>query len=166
MDDILILIGAVGAGSGYIYFQRRLDSYVLPMRLHMAELGEQLAAETHLPATVRNGISDELGMAFSCWPMIACVFLIPVAFLQLALRHKPKPENISRAAAADLRRYRNMLFISWAAANPICALVAALEVILFIPLLVICDLTAESVVAVTLEATDSITQFGRKMHRV
>jgi hypothetical protein len=59
-----------------------------------------------------------------------------------------------------------MLFISWAAANPICALVAALEVILFIPLLVICDLTAESVVAVTLEATDSITQFGRKMHRV
>jgi hypothetical protein len=165
MDDVTILFGIAAVGLAYIFFRRRLDSYVLPARLEAASLGELLSKDVSIPHQARAAINLDLNWAFSPWPMVAFVVLIPVTFVLAALRIGPKEDKLPSDVTADLSRYRWAIVRSWAAANPIFALLACLELLVLAPLFILLHVTTDRVADALIATTNSFVTWGQKLHR-
>lgn len=110
----------------------RLVRFMQPMRLEMADLGEQLAQDEFLTADQKKGIVEMLDRAFSAWPMIVMVVMMPfiaVAAIIEACRDRRPPKMLTKhpETEADYDRFMTRFFLSTMAANPLFAVIFVFE---------------------------------------
>lgn len=120
-----VLFKAVALLIMFFLAQRRINTFIQPLRLRMVALGNELTADERLPEHYRFGVEYEMDFAYSPWNLVLSIVFLPVAALQMAIN--PKARNMAcaelDAMPEDLRR-KLELFLDLAnksmyAANPL-----------------------------------------------
>lgn len=120
-----ILFKAVALLVLFFLAQRRINTFIQPLRLRMVELGDELIDDERLPEHFCFGVKYELSMAYSPLNLLLSVIFLPIAAVRMAISEKARHAAYHEyeALPEDLRR-KIELFLSMAnksmfAANPL-----------------------------------------------
>ncbi len=130
----------IGLGVVYPVIARALLRITHPKRLKIEKLGRSLLADGKLSPLQRRHVEFSLAMNGSPWPMVALVLVAPFVLLGLAFVPPWRNETDRDRELLDLakdRRYAEIMdmeLVCFSAANPVVALIFAVELsLLFIP---------------------------------
>ena len=119
---------------GYLLLCRRLADMAQPIRLKIAETGERLLASS-INDRRKSQVRFYLDNAFSGLIMPIVTLLLPLCCLVAFCEIITKQQHKAMHMGDDEQKLSGFFVISTAAANPIFALLVAIEVILLFPLL-------------------------------
>lgn len=142
MSEAYTLLAVVAAlVVAYAALSGRLQKFVQPVRLRLADSGESLLERNQIPEQHRAVIQYCLDHAFSAWPMFAVsVMMLPSALTP----DQTIPPLQDKELEQDFDEFLNLFVTSAAAANPICAIIAVSEVLLLVIILAILGQTSQT----------------------
>ncbi|MCG5075923.1 hypothetical protein [Paraburkholderia tagetis] len=117
----------------YLFFVLRLAIAVQPYRLKLAREGERLSRSPGLTAFDREYIRFCLDNAYSGAIVFSAIFALPLSGFRLMLSRNNKSSDIDNESklikSHHLDQVSRLFYCSVIAANPICALIVAIELI-------------------------------------
>ena len=122
----MLLAAFVLVVSLYALLLSRLATFVQPLRLILAEEGEQLLLDDSLTDSERRQVETNLNTAFSVWPAVVACILTPVVAICSFFGLKTKPSG-----NASLFRISLLFTISIVAANPLFGALFIAELLVF-----------------------------------
>jgi hypothetical protein len=130
METILWAVALVLA---YPLILWRLNGFVEPDRMRLAETGERLLQRSDLSREDRNMVEWMMGNAFNGWIAVAAVFAFPLAAVLMLLSGAWRERFLSRSSARsmevknEMAMIRRLFFISIFAANPLFGIAVITE---------------------------------------
>ena len=130
-NDTILIACVVVLPLAHGFLIRRLAELTQPHRLRMADLGNDLL-RGNLPKDDAAAIRFSLDHAFSPWPMLAAVFLIPIVMLW-ALIGVARAQEPPRLYGGKMRwEFEKLSTLSAFVANPICGLIVVAQFAVFV----------------------------------
>jgi hypothetical protein len=125
----------------------RLNRYMRPRRVRLAELGAALSRDKRLSETERASIHAMLDNAVSAFTAIGVMLVVPIAgttvLARRAILGRPsRPAWRETDAGATHDEFVKLYFTSISAANPACGLILWLELGVFVVLALLVGATS------------------------
>lgn len=137
MDAETIMMVVVAVVFGYLVLVNRIAKFILPLRLEIAELGEELKKEPAIPLEMRKRVDRHLDRLMDPWVIVFDCLLVP--FMLINFMIKRPTDKVASISDDDVRNdYTRFMFglaVSQAAANPAFGLLFILEALILVPLM-------------------------------
>lgn len=135
---MVVLIAFTGVAFAYPVLMRLLAGRLQPMRVRMLKLGDKLLNSPSTTAAQKDLVQSMIDDAFSSKFMFSASLILPVYTLARAVFRFQAPSpfrDIPQSVATQLDQFQGYHLRATAAANPICAIILALELLfLWLPL--------------------------------
>lgn len=131
----IIVTGVVVAAVIYPVVMRVLAQALQPMRLNMADMGNDLLGSPKLTEPQKKQITSMLDDAFEWRFMLVAVLFFPALVVRKALGRLPQTplDRVSdKETEKLLDRFMIRLIVSLAAANPICFVILGFEFVVIV----------------------------------
>ncbi|WP_156992807.1 hypothetical protein [Paraburkholderia oxyphila] len=136
-SSILMLVAT------YLFFVLRLAIAVQPYRLKLAREGERLSMSPGLTAFDREYIRFCLDNAYNGALVFSAIFVLPLSGIRLMISRNSKKsateiDEIEFSRSHHFDQISRLFYCSVIAANPVCALIVAVELVAIVFFGVLC----------------------------
>lgn len=153
-----------------IFLQNRLDHWIQPVRMDMAEIGERLMEDERLSEPRKESVGVMLDTLYSGWMPILIAIVLPIFAVVMAF--DPKGREKARQAdptdadmKAELSGFEGMYISSLLAQNVVLAPILIVEMALIAVALAACGYSAKALNRALRAVLESDSVSGHLVHR-